>query len=568
MKANKKWLSVALAAAISTSLLAGCTSSSEEADSPASTNAQSAEEAAALVAKGKYDTPVTLTRVVNNTQEKFINGEDWDNNIFTKWAKEKLGIELKTLWVVDNVNNAYTNKLNLSLSSGEDLPDLVPIRDNPNYLNTLLDSDQFMTVDDLFEKYASPKWKELAKKYPEMWYGVTREDGKAYGVPVFDYTLNVEPVLWIRQDWLDKLHLQAPTTVEELDKVMDAFVNQDPDGDGKKDTYGLAVTLRDNLNTWMSDLSWIFGAYGTAPRQWNKSADGKSLEWGSTQEGTKQALAKLNEWMTKGYISKEAGTWDESKASESFTKGEAGIIAGPHWMPDWPLPDLAKNVKGAKYKAYSVPAGPDGKKGVRGGPINSMVNGYILINKKAAHPEAYFIMYNYLLEHFANPEIGGEFEYGFAEGYDYRMVNGKPSKDNSDDKLVKPERYGVTWEGARQPDLMIDTLAKLAAGQPPVTPFEKQTKEYRKQEEIDAAGIVMGYEKNGQRYPDYFASAYTDAMNQKMELLRQLEVEAFTKIIYGNAPIDSYEDFVKEWKASGGDEVTADVNKWFATVNK
>ena len=49
--------------------------------------------------------------------------------------------------------------------------------------------------------------------------------------------------LVIRQDWLDKLGLEAPKTLDDFMTVAKAFTNDDPDGNGKKDTYGLCAFI-------------------------------------------------------------------------------------------------------------------------------------------------------------------------------------------------------------------------------------------------------------------------------------------------------------------------------------
>ncbi|MCD1257250.1 extracellular solute-binding protein [Paenibacillus athensensis] len=510
-----------------------------------------------------YDPPITVTRVVNNTQERFAPGEDWDDNVFNRWSKATLGIQLKTLWVVDNTNDNYKTKLKLSLSSEGMLPDIVPYRDTLNDLNELIDSGRFMPVDELFDRYANETWKKLAAQYPEMWYSVTK-DGKKWAVPVFDYTYNVEPVLWIREDWMRKLGLSAPQTVDDLERIMDAFVHDDPDGNGIDDTYGIAVTLRDKVNTWIADLSWLFGAYGSVPRQWNLS--GGQLAYGSIDPGNKLALAKLRNWVEKRYIAADAVVWDETKAAELFTLGKAGIVAGPHWLADWPLSQLKANVPGAQYKAYPVPAGPDGKRGVRAGYLNNMVNGYELINKDSPHPEAYFVYYNYMLDHFANPQAGSEFENGFAEGYDWKRINGYASRDKSLN-LLNPLAYSLNWDGARLPDLMIETLLKLKKGQAE-TPFEIQTQQYRTREEIEAAAIVADYERAHIRYPDYFVGASTPTMTSKLDLLHQMEVETYTNMIYGRTPIEAFDAFAARWRELGGDQITREVNDWYQSVLK
>lgn len=59
-------------------------------------------------------------------------------------------------------------------------------------------------------------------------------EGERYGIPIFDYAYNGDSVMFIREDWLKKLGLEEPKTMDELVTVMDAFTNQDPDGNGKK----------------------------------------------------------------------------------------------------------------------------------------------------------------------------------------------------------------------------------------------------------------------------------------------------------------------------------------------
>ncbi len=81
---------------------------------------------------------------------------------------------------------------------------------------------------------------------------------------------------WIRTDWLENLGLEMPTTLDELRAVLVAFREQDPDGNGAKDTYGLTGQS-------LATFAPIFGAFGvTAPASaWGTgSADALYLEDG------------------------------------------------------------------------------------------------------------------------------------------------------------------------------------------------------------------------------------------------------------------------------------------------
>jgi putative aldouronate transport system substrate-binding protein len=104
-------------------------------------------------------------------------------------------------------------------------------------------------------------------------------DGKMYGLPD-PGALPQTDSLVIRQDWLDKLSLQAPTTLDEFLAVAKAFTFEDPDGNGQDDTYGFCAFI-DGSGLAQAGLGprfdFIYGAYGVAG-VWNlSSADAVAL---------------------------------------------------------------------------------------------------------------------------------------------------------------------------------------------------------------------------------------------------------------------------------------------------
>lgn len=534
--------------------LSGCSSGSDK-------KVESSTPAATLELKnGKYDPPVSITYLRPwGPDVKFKPGEDQDNNVHTKWAKEKLGIELKNQWISPSTNNAFETKLRLSLASNADMPDIISYRGEFNLVRELIESGKFVDAGELFDQYASDTWKAAVNEDPSVWYPYM-QDGKKIGIPILDYAYNGDPVMWIREDWMKKFNLEAPKTIDDLEVIMETFTNQDPDGNGKQDTYGLTIGFKNWLNTWMSEAGWVFGAYGTMPNQWNLTADGK-LEYGSVTPGAKQALAKLQSWMSKGYIPEEAGVYDETKAAEEFTAGKAGIVVGPHWMPSWPLEDVKKNNPEAEYKAYPIPSGPNGQAGRHG---TSNGNGVILINKDMKNPEAFFTYQNYLFDHYANPKEGDEFEHGFAEGYDWVMVDGKPSTDASLTGGYAPEKYTLTFDGARIPNLSMTTLAKLASGEEATTPFEKKIKSGVPAPMLDAAKIVL--DQKDIVFNQMFTGAPSMTMQMNNDILTKMEKDTFSQIVYGKTSVDAFDSFVEKWKSSGGDQITKEVNEWYDSV--
>ncbi|PYE47858.1 hypothetical protein DFQ00_111157 [Paenibacillus barcinonensis] len=69
------------------------------------------------------------------------------------------------------------------------------------------------------------------------------------------------------------------------------------------------------------------------------------------------------------------------------------------------------------------------------------------------------------------------------------------------------------------------------------------------------------------RKQNVFTGAATPTMVSKGNLLRRSELETFNKIIYGKLPIDAFDQFVTNWKANGGDQITQEVNDWFKSVS-
>lgn len=157
--------------------------------------------------------------------------------------KDNLGIDVKYDWVVTDTNQAYQTKIRLMLSSGDKMPDVITYRGDMETVNMLIDSGQFTDVGGLIDKYAGDVYKKGMELNPDTLLPVTR-DGKVMALTVLDYAYNDDMVLWLRQDWMDKLGLQAPKTLADFDNIMDAFVNKDPDGNGKKDTLGLATGFK------------------------------------------------------------------------------------------------------------------------------------------------------------------------------------------------------------------------------------------------------------------------------------------------------------------------------------
>ncbi|MFC4811770.1 extracellular solute-binding protein [Paenibacillus sp. GCM10023250] len=503
---------------------------------------------------GKFDPPVTITTgawIGGDT--KFVNGDSIENTPIIRWARDNMGIDLKYAWIVAKQGETLENKIKLSLSSGERLPDILNFGDKV-LLKDLVEAGKIQPVDDMFDKYASDRLKKLYADNADVWNSVTI-DGKRYGIP-FIWTHQFDNILWIRTDWLKKVGMEAPKTIDDLEKVMDAFVTQDPDGNGKKDTIGLAVAGKDSLMDWMASTDWVFGAYGNdIPGIWSKAADG-SLQYASIQPSVKQGLAKLHDWYEKGYLAQDLSLNDAYKAAEWWQKGKAGLIAGPAWMGGWPLQDVTVNVKGATYEPIPLPAGPGGQTARRS---TAGANGFMVFGKEFNQYEAFFDYFDVIYgPAFLDPD--SPFKYGYQEDYDYKLQDGKLlPKDQLPGKNAPIPIVGGVSPGQYSNE---DLVQKALSGDVS-TPYLQSRAQDPKPV---LQGLVINDGLIGKSMPNHFTGASTKTMSSKAELLDKSEKETFIKIVYGKTPIDDFDRFVQEWKAGGGDEITKEVNDWWTSV--
>lgn len=552
-----KWMSMTLAAAV---LLtgAGCSGkngngeaepsgSSSPSPTQTATSAPSAE--AAPWATKKFDPPVTISSAIAiRDLDKLRGGDTYEDNPLTRWYKDNLGIVTKYKWLLTDQGDALNQKIRLALASGEELPDVLPIDDNV-LLNELIESGQIMSIDEAFEKYASPRTKEAYEKNPDVWTAVTK-DGKKWGLPQISDGNIGDSIMWVRQDWLDAVGLPAPKTLEEFEAVLAAFKAKYPG----KTPLAVSGKAMQPLAGYMGDAEFVFGA--TQPYIWDEGADGK-LQYGSVQPGFKAGLSKIKEWFDKGYINKEFATHDEQKAASLFTSGDAGIIFGPGWMGSWPLEDTTKNVEGAVVKPYELPSGVDGEVGRIG---TKLVYITYVFRKGFEHMDALFQYYDVsmgsLLEDPDSP-----FAAGAGEGYDYVIKDGKPSWDVPDGAIEL--RYTIATVGNTPPGMLTgDTIFERVAAGKQDTIYEQKLA--FSSSPLYLEGRIVSFKQLDKARRNKFIGAPVPTMVSKWPLLTQMESEATVSYIYGKTTDADLDKYMQDWLSKGGQKVTDEVNEWYA----
>jgi len=516
----------------------------------ASPSAEASEPAADPL--GKYDPPIEVSVVgTTGTNVLFADGESINDNIMTRTYKDILGIQFVNKWVSDA--SQTVEKMNLSINTNN-LPDISRV--DVNQMHRMIKQDQLADLTEAYEQYASPLLRKAMEYGGGEGFEASSSGGKIYGLPVpVDYYENVA-IMYVRQDWLDKLQLQPPKTIDELVAVATAFAQQDPDGNGKADTYGIA--LDNTLGMPFDGVAAAFKAYRAI---WTKNAEGK-LVYGSVQPEMKDALAKLQELYKAKAIDPEFGAKDWGKTADDIGAGKGGIYFGAFWQPLYPLSTTKTHTPDSDWKAYPIPVGADGAV-VPKRPTNVFT--WMVARKGMEHPEALVKSMNLWAEMWIEggqyndlfyKEIQGAEKYKGKEIHQYakpyffddpgkNMVIGKQFRaamEKDDGSLVTHPDGKWKWDAYKN-------------GEPNGWAFMKYLSE--------SESVLEGYGENFVNQA--FLGAPTDTMVKRLANLNKIESETFTKIIMGNAGIDEFDKFVKQWNQLGGEDITEEVNAWAAS---
>ncbi len=271
---------------------------------------------------------------------------------------DNLGVDFN---LIQGDSSNFNQQLALYISSG-DMPDVVWL----DYTTWKEYADEGAWAD--LTPYIGDDYPNLMAYVEDNWPYVT-EDEMIQGVPSLGHVPSGQ-VVAIRKDWLDKLGLAVPTTIDEYTEVMRAFKTQDPDGNGVDDTWGLAFA-------GAYYLSPIMGAFGASSEEDYFLNDDGTIETNAISENYRSALRYLHDINAEGLIDPESFTADSTQIYTKWGRGEMGV-----WPAWWSHPgnaylryDFESLQPGADVDIILPPVGEDGKSGALSEALFSYVIG-------------------------------------------------------------------------------------------------------------------------------------------------------------------------------------------------
>lgn len=312
MKNKKKPLLVMTSIVLSMSLVvAGCGGNNGK-------NSGNAENDAESTSTHEGNEERIEITIANN-----FNPPEADGNYVQKQLEEKFNIKINNV-KLDRVT--WKEKFTVLLASGN-IPDIFPI--DANETDMVQWADQGIIASISPEEIATymPNFTAALNSVDEGAWGVGLYNGKNWGIPKV-WTGGLDGFLpGYNEAWLKAVgYTEPPKTLAELEDVLTKFVNNDPDGNGKKDTFGMSG--RGKLTEQL--FTTVFSAYGVSPYQFKLDAAGKVVYGGVTEE-TRTALKLLNKWYKSGLIDPEFITADNIDLNGKFIDQKVGLIDNMKW---------------------------------------------------------------------------------------------------------------------------------------------------------------------------------------------------------------------------------------------
>lgn len=254
--------------------------------------------------------------------------------------------------------------------------------------------------------------------------------------------------LMINKAWLDKLGLQVPKTWDDLTKVLTAFKNDDPNGNGKKDEVPMLIN---SLGTagfgWWSPFLLLNGTgintqvITGAGSQGIYVKDGKVNNWMLT-DNFRKVIEYYNSLIKAGLMPADVLTRDGSKNTADISSdgktAKVGVIFG------WNTGNFG-SLKG-EYESFEVPAAPgvSYEQTTWEPRFDDIYNG---ASVKAGLDEAHKKAALKIINAFLDPDLSMESYYGDLNKYIKNEGNGKYKvlKFQDDLSTFGLADRGLTW---------------------------------------------------------------------------------------------------------------------------
>ncbi|MEI7026093.1 extracellular solute-binding protein [Paenibacillus sp. y28] len=465
--------------------------------------------------------PLNLSIAISQVGDIPNKGNEIEQAI-EKYTNTKLDVQ----WIP---SAAYDDKINVMIASNE-MPTLLRVKYVPNIINAV-QSGLFWEIGPYLKDY-----KNLSAK-SEQFYSNIKVDGKVYGVPIYR-NMGRTAVVY-RKDWMDALGLQQPKTLDDWYNVVKAMTLQDPDKNGKNDTYGMVLFKKYNEGT--EALTTRLAVSQGAPNKYAVDKDGNFTPEFYTKEYN-DVLKFYKRLYDEKLLNQDFAVFDATEAEKLFDTNRLGVRIAVATNGKSQQDRLSKNNPNAVVDVMPL-EGPNGLKIA----AESGNNGFFVIPKSSVKTEAELKRVLKFLDQLGDEQMSTLLLRGI-EGKHYAKTNDNRTEFVGDgfnvfQREVKPYRDNLpVLEGYNVP-----SLKDVAIG-------EKGTK----------------MESEGVKYivTNPALNLTSATYSEKGKELEQMIWDAQTKFIMGKIDEAAYQAEIEKWKKAGGEKMLAEYKADYLKQNK
>lgn len=446
-----------------------------------------------------------------------------DNSQVKQKLEEMTNTKLNFTWIP---STSYPDKLNITLASG-DLPNIILAPDKTSSILSGVKAGAFWEIGPYLKSYTN-----LSKANADVMWN-TSIDGKYYGIyRSRPYGRNG---ITYRKDWLANLGLSVPKTTDDLYNVIKAFTLNDPDKNGKNDTYGLAAS-KSNMSFYMSEV-W-FGA----PNRWGLDSNGK-LAPDFTFSEYKDTLNFWKKLYTEKLINQDFAVFEPTKVADMYNTGKAGVLIDVADQAQRSDETMAKTDASLLGKTTGVIGAVSGPKGLRNQPTTGY-NGMFMFPKSSNKTEADLKNVLKFMNQLDDKDVQILINNGI-ENVTFKLVDGYTQPLNP---AADPTIFGE-----------INQLALGLGTNNMYLPTQTETRKTvaKVQEENIKTAIANPA-------TPLISQTYTTKGAQLDNIIEDARV----KYIVGQMDAKGFDAAVQQWKSSGGDQVIKEYNDEYAKYKK
>ncbi|WP_168120452.1 extracellular solute-binding protein [Paenibacillus sp. HB172176] len=467
-----------------------------------------------------------------------------EDNRWTEWLVENSGIDASFV-AIPRSNPA--EKLNTLFASGS-APDVI-FEFNATIRNQLYNQKQLMPLDDLIEQNSS-EYKEFLNKYPIIRKLTAKSDGQMYEFGRIS-GLNPNVVLMVREDWLEKLNLDAPETTDQFFEIARAFTEDDPDGNGVGDTFGMALSFASGMA-----VDQMFGSYheATGDSTWVIENDKLVRQWDRIQA----AMAFEKKLYEAGIVDKDfIADKNGDKSKQDFITGKLGMIGmagGSGAAGLQAYESLKQNDPDAKVIIIPL---PESEFGSFTANVTPPVQTTGIVNARAEDPVGVMKYVDFLVKQDTQKTLA----YGFQGTHWSQGTNGCP-KAIDEAKNKQELSWNIDFSMLSSPGL--DACSSFKNSLNPTDPLEQEFIGL-----IDAA--EEAYISPDRPIPLFTHQVYFPAMPEDIDQIRKsaepnMFGNIYTKAVIGGSKYSveqAMQDMQTAWKQAGGEKVDEWFDNWY-----